>query len=44
VKAGRQISFLELLIMALLVSGGVELNPCPPVEQKKIDRILMHVR
>jgi hypothetical protein len=41
---GNQIWFLGLVIMVLLVTGGVELNPGPPVDQGKTDKILAHVR
>jgi hypothetical protein len=41
---GSQIWFLGLVIMVLLVTGGVELNPGPLVNQGKIDQILAHVR
>jgi hypothetical protein len=32
------------VLMVSLVTGGVELNPGPPVNQRKIDQILAHVQ
>jgi hypothetical protein len=44
VVMGRQIWFVRLVIMVLLVIGGVKLNPGPPVVQGKIKQILVHVQ
>jgi hypothetical protein len=40
----NQCWFVGLVMMALLVVGGVELNPGPAVKQEKLDQILTHVR
>jgi hypothetical protein len=44
VMEGNQCWFVGLVMMALLVVGGVELNPGPAVKQEKLDQILTHVR
>jgi hypothetical protein len=41
---GKQIRFLRLVLTVFLVTGGVELNPGPPVNQGKIDQIVVHVQ
>jgi hypothetical protein len=35
---GNGIWFLEPVIMVLLVTGGVEMNPGPPVEHMKMSK------
>jgi hypothetical protein len=39
-----KIWFLGVVVAVLLVIGGVEVNPGPPTEQGKIDKILAYVR
>jgi hypothetical protein len=41
---GWQTWFWGLLLIVLLVIGGVEANLGLPVEQEKIDQILIHMR
>jgi hypothetical protein len=41
---GWQIWFWGLLLIVMLVIGGVEVNPGPPVEQEKINKILIHMQ
>jgi hypothetical protein len=40
---GWQTWFWGLVLIVLLVIGGVEANPGPPVEQEKFDKILIHM-
>jgi hypothetical protein len=44
VVMGSHIQFMGQVIMVLLVTGGVEVNPLPPADQMKFDQILAHVR
>jgi hypothetical protein len=41
---GWQTWFWGLVLIVMLVIGGVEVNPGPPVEQEKIDQILIHMQ
>jgi hypothetical protein len=41
---GNQIWVLGLTVTLLLMTGGVETNPEPKADQKKIDQIIIYLR